>query len=309
VQPFTRCSNNVISITLKAEGKTPPGLLPAGWRTEVIGLSGSVITILSGKGGCGKTTIAINLAVVLSDEGASRVCLVDLDLALGDIANSLGLRAGASLLTAVTAGGHLDPDLLPDLLTPYLDDVDCLLAPVTPGESEKIPAQVVEDLLHELRSRYDYVVIDTPGRMSSRVLAALDSSDHHVVVTTLEFPALKRVRLTVDTLTLLAHRGASTSIVLNRAEAEGTLTDAEIDEVVRSPIAARVPFSPAVGVSINEQAPLAAFDPDHPVVAAIRELAVTHLGMPSRTAAGASASPHGSDASEITDARPEVWLA
>jgi pilus assembly protein CpaE len=268
-----------------------------------------VITILSGKGGCGKTTIAINLAIVLSDEGASRVCLVDLDLALGDIANSLGLRAGASLLTAVTAGGHLDPDLLPDLLTPYLDDVDCLLAPVTPGESEKIPAQVVEDLLHELRSRYDYVVIDTPGRMSSRVLAALDSSDHHVVVTTLEFPALKRVRLTVDTLTLLAHRGASTSIVLNRAEAEGTLTDAEIDEVVRSPIAARVPFSPAVGVSINEQAPLAAFDPDHPVVAAIRDLAVSHLGMPRRTAAGASASPHGSDASEITDARPEVWLA
>jgi pilus assembly protein CpaE len=272
-------------------------------------LSGSVITILSGKGGCGKTTIANNLAVVLSDGGESRVCLVDLDLALGDVASSLGLSASASLLTGVLADGRLNSDHLPDLLTPYLNGVDCLLAPAGPGDSEKIPAQVIEDLVHELRTRYDYVVIDTPGRISSRVLAALDSSDHHVVVSTLEFPALRRVRLTVEMLRLLAHRGASTSIVLNRADLEGTFTDAEIDKIVRSPIAARVPVSPAVGVSINDQSPLAVSDPDHPVVSAIRDFAVTHLGMSRRTAAIPSASPYPDSASEPTDARPEVWLA
>jgi pilus assembly protein CpaE len=242
-------------------------------------VSGSVITILSGKGGSGKTTIANNLAVVLSDGGASRVCLVDLDLSLGEVAGALGLVPSTSLMSAITADGHLDTELLPGLLTRYVDGVDCLLAPVGPGESEKIPAQFIEELLAELRSRYDYVVVDTPGLVSSRVLAALDSSDHHVLLATLEFPALERVRLTVDMLNVLTQRAVATSIVLNRADAEGTLTDAEIDEIVRWPIAARLPFSPAVGVSINRRMPLAVSDPEHPVVVAIRDLAMTHLGM------------------------------
>jgi pilus assembly protein CpaE len=80
-----------------------------------------VITVLSGKGGCGKTTIATNLALVLADAGASRVCLVDLDLALGDVANLLGLPPGGSLLTAVGADGRLDPGRVPDLLTHYAE--------------------------------------------------------------------------------------------------------------------------------------------------------------------------------------------
>jgi pilus assembly protein CpaE len=272
-------------------------------------LSGSVITILSGKGGSGKTTIASNLAVVLSDEGSSRVCLVDLDLALGDVAGSLGLVPSVSLMSAISADGHLDTELLPDLLTPYRDGMDCLLAPVGPGESEKIPAQFIEELLVALRSRYDYVVIDTPGLLSSRVLAALDTSDHHVLLTTVEFPALKRARLTVDMLTLLAQRGPATSIVLNRADAEGTLSDAQIDEIVRSPIAARLPFSPAVGISINKQAPLAVSDPDHPVVVAIRDFAVTHLAMPRRTALTPPASAYQLDASQSDDACSETRSA
>lgn len=263
----------------------PSRSLVAGAKRGVV-LSGSVITILSGKGGCGKTTIASNLAVVLSDGGASSVCLVDLDLALGDIASSLGITPSGSLLGAITADGHLDLDRLPELLTHYLDGVDCLLAPVGPGESEKIPAQVIEELLIALRAGYDYVVIDTPARISSRVLAALDSSDHHVLLTTPEYPAVKRLRLTIDMLALLARRGATTSIVVNRADAVGSLPDDAIDAITRAPIAGRVPFSPAVAVSINAQTPLAVSDPLHPVAIAIRRFAVMHLGLPPKTVVG-----------------------
>jgi pilus assembly protein CpaE len=242
-------------------------------------VSGLVITILSAKGGSGKTTFANNLAVVLSNRGASRVCLVDLDLALGDVARSLGLVPSTSMMSAVSADGHLEVALLPSLLTSYVDQIDCLLAPAGPGEAEKIPAGFIEELLAALRSRYDYVVVDTPSLLSSRVLAALDSSDHHVLLTNLEFPALERVRLTMDVLDQIRHRGVATSIVLNRADADGTLTDTEIDNIVRSPIAARLPHSPAVGASINQREPLAISDADHPVVAAVRAFAVSHLGL------------------------------
>jgi Mrp family chromosome partitioning ATPase len=49
---------------------------------------GQIITVFAAKDGCGKTTLATNLAVVLHDGGARRVCLIDLDLESGDIASS-----------------------------------------------------------------------------------------------------------------------------------------------------------------------------------------------------------------------------
>jgi pilus assembly protein CpaE len=116
--------------------------------------------------------------------------------------------------------------------------------------------------------------------LSSRVLAALDCSDHHVLLTTFEYPALRQLRLTADMLALLASRGVTRSIVVNRVDDDGALSDAAVDEVIRAPVAGRVPSSPAVAISINERTPLAVSDPWHPVVLALRGFAETHLGLP-----------------------------
>src|SRR6478609_7375535 len=48
--------------------------------------NGHVISIFSPKGGVGKTTVAVNLALALTDKGSRQVCLVDFDLAFGDVA-------------------------------------------------------------------------------------------------------------------------------------------------------------------------------------------------------------------------------
>ena len=52
---------------------------------------GRVVTVFSAKGGCGKTTLSTNLAAALADGGRREVCLVDLDLAFGDVAIALQL--------------------------------------------------------------------------------------------------------------------------------------------------------------------------------------------------------------------------
>src|SRR5689334_15096239 len=53
--------------------------------------TGRIVTVFSPKGGVGKTTTAVNLALALTDKGARKVCLVDLDLAFGDVAITLQL--------------------------------------------------------------------------------------------------------------------------------------------------------------------------------------------------------------------------
>jgi MinD-like ATPase involved in chromosome partitioning or flagellar assembly len=242
------------------------------------GHSAQIITVFSAKGGSGKTTVAINLAVALHDGGARHVCLVDLDLAFGDVAISLQLAPTRTLIDAV-AMPPIDDDeeRLSALLTEFRPGLDCLLAPVEPGDAEKVPATLVTELLDQLRQRYDYVVIDTPSQFSEHVLAALDSSHHHVLLTTPEVPALKNLRLTLDMLDLLSYSRGARSIVFNRSDAYGGLSAADVETAIKSPIAAHVPSSRDVPVSINQGVPIGLSKPDHPVSQAIRQLAAASI--------------------------------
>ncbi len=237
---------------------------------------GHIITVFSAKGGCGKTTVATNLAVTLNQAG-QRVCLLDLDLAFGDVAITLQLKPTHTLIDVAALGGALDEQQVSSLLTPHLPGLDCILAPVVPGDAERVPAALTAALIDVLGGMYDYVVIDTPAQVSEHVLAALDASHQHVLVTTPEVPALKNLRLTLDMLDLLSYTGRTRTIVLNRCDEEVGLSQEEIGRAVRSPIAGRIPSSRDVPISINKGISIAQKSPDHPVSVAIREFVANHV--------------------------------
>jgi pilus assembly protein CpaE len=254
-----------------------------------------IVTVFSAKGGTGKTTLATNLAVALNASGRRSVCLVDLDLAFGDVAISMHLTPTRTLVDAVGAVGVFADDRMDALITKYAAGLDCVLAPVEPGEAEKVPSGLVRELLAALRRRYDFVVIDTPSQFSEHVLEALDASQHHVLLTTPEIPALKNLRLTLDMLDLLSYGRDRRAIVLNRSDARGGLTAADIEEAIKSPIVAHIPASHDVPASINRGVPLTALQPDHAVSQAIRELARRALvGEPTITTSGHRFSRRGS---------------
>jgi Flp pilus assembly CpaE family ATPase len=237
---------------------------------------GHVLTVFSAKGGCGKTTIATNLAVTLNQAG-QRVCLVDLDLAFGDVAITLQLTPTHTIVDVAALGGALDEQQVSSLLTPHLPGLDCVLAPVVPGDAERVPATLTAALIDVLAGMYDYVVIDTPAQITEHVLAALDASHQHILLTTPEIPALKNLRLTLDMLDLLAYEGRSRTIVLNRSDEQVGLSEADIERVVRSPISGRIPSSRDVPISINRGVSIAAQSPDHPVSVAIRQFVASHV--------------------------------
>lgn len=234
---------------------------------------GQLITLFSAKGGCGKTTVATNLAAVLHAEGRKRVCLVDLDLEFGDVASMLGLRADRSLTDLLDDDGPLAPDRIPALMTPFRPGLDCLLAPAGPGESQRVPVSLIVELLAVLPTLYDYVIVDTPSRFSAHVLAALDVADHQVLLATPERHALKNLRITLDMLDLLTYQRGTRSIVFNRSDARVDPTAADIAALVRSPIAGHLPLRWEVPASINEGVPLAAAMPNHVLSRAVRRLA------------------------------------
>jgi len=230
---------------------------------------GQIVTVFAAKGGCGKTTLATNLGVALARDAGHRVCVVDLDLAFGDVAISVQLDPARTMVDALPMAGHLDTAGAASLLTHYATRLDMLLAPVTPGDAEKVPPTLVGELLTVLRGMFDFVVVDTPAQFSEHVLTAMDASAHHVLLTTPDVPALKNLRVTLDMLDLLSYPRDIRSVVVNRADSKVGLSSEDVERVVRSPIAAHVPSSRAVPISINNGTPITIATPGHPVSQAI----------------------------------------
>jgi len=236
---------------------------------------GRLITVFSAKGGAGKTTVSTNLAAALADNGKRNVCLVDLDLSFGDVAIALQLFPAHTLSDAVPMMDSLDAQAVSALLTPHSPGLTTLVAPVEPGAAESIPAPLVGRVLRVLRQQFQFVVVDTPPAFTDHVLAAFDESDYVALLATLDIPALKNLKLTLETLDLLNYPRDRWRIVLNRADSKVGLQLSEVEKTLRVPIAVQIPSSRAVPAAINRGVPIVLDDPNHPVSQAIKAFAET----------------------------------
>lgn len=233
---------------------------------------GTLVTVFSAKGGCGKTTLSTNLAAALADGGRREVCLVDLDLAFGDVAIALQVFPSHTIADAVQHGDGLDVAALEAILTPHSPGLTTLVAPVEPGASG-ISADLVGRVLDILKERFDYVVVDTPPAFDDQVLAAFDRSDLIALIATLDIPALKNLKLTLETLDLLNYPREKWLVVLNRSDSKVGLAVNEVEKTLRMPISAQIPSSRDVPASINRGVPLVLEDPKHSVSVAVKSFA------------------------------------
>ncbi len=240
---------------------------------EDFGPRGRIVTVFSAKGGCGKTTMSTNLAAVLADRGKRDVCLVDLDLAFGDVAIALQLFPSHTIADAIPLGDTLDAQGVAALLTPHSPGLAALVAPVEPGAASSIPAELVGRILDILRDQFDYVVVDTPPAFDDQVLAAFDRSEVIALLATMDIPAIKNLKLTLETMELLNYSKERYQVVMNRADAKVGLVVSEVEKTLRTPIVCQIPSSAEVPKATNRGVPIVLDQPKHPVSLAIRQFA------------------------------------
>ena len=264
--------------------------------------NGRVVTVFSAKGGVGKTTFSTNLGAYLASTGA-KVLVIDLDLAFGDVAISLQLLPSNSIIDLVGMAGGLDEQGLQSVVTHHSSGLDAACAPAEPSDADRIPGRLVGDLLTVARRCYDYVVVDTPPAFTEHVLAAFDNSDLLLLIATLDIPAVKNLRLTLDTLDLLGTPKENRVVVLNRSDAKVGLRAEDVVTAIRQDIAVMVPSSTAVPASVNRGVPIVLDEPRHPVSVAIRQLADGYV----RQAGGDQQVDSSSD--EGAEGRRKGWLS
>jgi pilus assembly protein CpaE len=242
------------------------------------GPQGKVITVFSPKGGTGKTTFAVNLAVDLARSGAGSVVLLDLDLAFGDVAISLQLDPKRSVADAVKLNQDWDDAGVRALLTSHPSGLQVLTAPDDPSLAETVGEETVRGLLAALTRQFDYVIVDSPPALSDVVLAAFDRSDHVALLTSLDIPALKNTKITLRTVEALQYPRDRFGLVLNRADSKVGLDAADVQKVLQTPVVGWIPSSRDVPTLTNRGAAITAELPDHAVSRAIKETAAALLG-------------------------------
>ena len=199
--------------------------------TGAAAAEGAMITVLGPKGGTGKTVTSSNLAVALALEGTSAV-LVDLDLQFGDVGLALGLQPTRTIYDLAVSGGSLDGEKIDGFLAQHPSGARALLAPLRPDHAAAVGTSFLREVFQILRSRYDFLVVDTPPAFTPEVIAAVDSSSHLCVVGMLDALSLKDTKIGLETLEQMGYDPTAVTLVLNRADSDVGITQSDVEQLL-----------------------------------------------------------------------------
>ena len=235
---------------------------------------GALITVLGPKGGTGKTLTACNLAIALSQTGASPV-IVDLDLQFGDVGLALGMRPTRTIYDLASSAGTLDDDKVESFLTVHSSGAKALLAPVRPDQAAIVSISFIRSVLEILRSRHDFVIVDTPPAFSPEVIASIDASSSLCVVGMLDALSLKDTKIGLETLGEMGYEQSDITLLLNRADSNVGISQADVEQLLGRRPDVLVPSDRAIPRALTEGRTIVDADPRSAAAKAFMQLAET----------------------------------
>jgi len=214
------------------------------------------ISIVSPKGGVGKTSIATNLAIGLSRHHPMEVVLVDLDLQFGDVASTLDITPTSTIEDALLPAAASDNLVLKTMLSVHDAGFYVLCGPESPAAADEVTGEQITRLLAQLSSQFRYIVVDTAGGLSEPTLAALEVSDDAVLVSTMDVSCVRGMRKEVELLSELGLLPESRLVALNFADRESGMKVKDVEAVIGLPVDIVLPRSPEVQLAANHGEPL-----------------------------------------------------
>lgn len=225
------------------------------------------IVVASGKGGVGKTSIAVNLAIALVKLG-KRAIIFDADLPMADVGIYLGQES-----TPITLHDVLSGDVpIKDAIYNGPGGVQFVPSSLSLESYKAIDPKKLADAVSDLEAYADFVIIDSPPGLNKDVAAALACADESIIVLTPDPPSL------TDALKMkiLAQKAKTPplGVVVNMARFEkGEVPKKDIEAVMEAPILAIIPADAEVRKSAQLQKPFILRAPNCPASKAIMALA------------------------------------
>ncbi|MHB8509944.1 MAG: response regulator/pilus assembly protein [Candidatus Dormibacteria bacterium] len=247
-----------------AEGEAVPGVKPAA----------HTITILSPRGGSGKTFLATNLGVVLAQRPGETTVLADLNLEFGTTAMMLDLRPLYTLRdVAEAAMGDVSDTEFDGMLLRHSSGLRVLPAVAQPGDSELIPEGALPRIMERLRRLYDNVVVD--GRPSFRefMLDLWEASNTMLVTCPPEVVSVLVTRTLLEAFSVVGVDNGKLLVVLNHVASKARLSAAQVERGLNCSTFTIPHGGELLQRSIDTGKPLVLDHPAEPAAVAIRRLA------------------------------------
>lgn len=220
-----------IVVQPQAAAGSAPAKQPAAGASQAE--PGRIIAVFGPKGGVGRTTLAVNLAVAAATELGQRTCLVDASFQFGDVGVLLNLnpknKSIADLAPELEAG---DPESLETFLINHSAGIRVMLAPPSPEMAELITPAGVKKMLEALQATHDLVVVDCMSSFNETTLAILDLADTVLTMLSLEITSIKNIRLFLEVAEQLGYGPDKVRLVLNRADSSLGIRVADVEHSI-----------------------------------------------------------------------------
>ena len=217
---------------------------------------GRAIVITSGKGGVGKTTATANLGTALAQLGHS-VVLIDADIGLRNLDVVMGLenRIVFHLVDAIQGRCTVQKALIRDR---RMENLFLLPASQTDDKDSVTPDQM-KALIIELKSSYDFVLIDCPAGIEQGFRNAIAGADEAIIVAT---PEVSSIRDADRVVGLLAAQDTPTRLLVNRISPHmvkrgDMLSQADVIEILALELVGAIPMDDEIVATTNKGMPAA----------------------------------------------------
>jgi pilus assembly protein CpaE len=239
---------------------------------------GRLICLLAASGGCGSSTLAVNVAAVLAKQHKS-CALLDLKLEGGDLAALLDLKPTHTLADLCQNAARMDRVMLDRSLVRHESGIHLLAPPESFTDIHHVNAEGVRQALSHARAAFPYVVVDLDHSFREEQVQVLRQADVLLLVLRLDIPSLLKTRRTLDQLDRLGVGKDRIFLVANRYGQPKELPAAKAEKALGARFFHYVPDDPkTINRATNSGIPAVLDAPSARICRSIAQLAVSVNG-------------------------------
>ena len=233
-----------------------------------------IISVTGAKGGVGKSTIAVNLSVVLAESFPDLVVLVDFYTQFGDIPTMMNIVPKGTIVDVMPVCKELDVDLVGNYITKHASSVHVLVTSTEPRPPDVVSVECLDNLFYVLKHTYRYIVVDMPPMLHAATLHVLTNSTLILLVASLsDLTTITDTKRFYDALRAQHIAKESIGIVLNRVMKGNKLETSDIEDMFDHRVVGQVDNDDRVTIAANQGTPLAMTDKNSSFTRGVRNLA------------------------------------
>jgi len=242
---------------------------------------GRTIAVYGVRGGIGASTVAHNLAWSVARSQGVPTVIADLDIAFGTASLNFNQDPPQGIAEAVFAPERLDAALVERLLSKCSDNLSLLSAPASLDRTIDLTEPAFDVLIEHLRASVPCLVLDVPHQWNAWTKHVLAASDEILIVSGPDLASLRNAKNLLGALKHGRPNDAPPRVLLNGTgmAKRPEISPAEFSKALDAPLAAAIPFEPALfGTAANNGQMIAEVQPGSKVAELFNELAAAAIG-------------------------------